>query len=1502
MRKFIIVAVVLVIAGVGASFLLIPSKKDVVTMQARDLRTVATGQVDVEAEYNAGRRSFPIISALADKRVTEGNRPAAIQILEDYVKANPTDIQGHKKLAEQYQLAGRQADYNAQLEQIAAAEPTEANLRILSDIYNADKNYPKQVEVLKKIVAVTNGGNAQTFVDLATIQVVVGDKDGALATLAELKTKHPEFSSYPVVRIQVSILSEKGQADQAFDIAKQWIDTPHPALTTPQANVPPSATPKAVVTAPVPAQADQMAKELADLCNILHYSGHADKAVALVEPHIDLLQQSTELVVAYVNANITAGRDEHAYQILTKIDDAGRMTPELYIPYMQLAIKREDIAKAEAIATKLDTTPFNEEQSLNLIETARANNAPTVTAILLDRFNTPQFLQGKPVLTAVIGILKNEKDQDKKIEVALNTQLSSIQRVRLAEACARASKTQCFDAIVKQYPPIEQMTTQQISEYAQLYIIANRPTDVIDAIGAQAVKPNAHPDVQDAHRRLAAAAGREDIMKPWLEANANNAPVIKLQEYFYLANDRHQHKVATDIAERMYARDPSPMSRDLMIAAFMDAGDYAKALPYLREQIKQEGTSDGAYVTALSKLARKDKAARKELTDYSLASLQSNKGDSRTQLNYAYALINNGERAKALPFAKQYSTERGGEWKKMYAQLTMKPAKGGTATAAAPKMTREQMVAMAHNPSINATNKRQIAFQLLHDGYKPDATAIFAELAKDKGPDSQEVKDLLYMWGGKLNAEQIAWVQSRAANASAYDKQRWGDLINNSADDYAVLQYVSATPDSLYNKNLRQRYFRVLATQRSGENFDAAMRGWVSQTTDVPALTDYAQAAMAHNFKDAATATWQRILVLDPNNEMALNELSATSYAKGSYSYANQYLDRYMSVVAANPQPQTNPAQAYFYKASLLKRQGNIPAAQQAFSQVIRLTPVNEGTPADALSRVYTAEFNIGQHAAAKAGFEQLLAQHPNDKGILADYMSALIEFKYYDDATRIANQYDKSSPYYHQSALTGISSHVAQIERLSGGRELKISFDQPIEGEAPIQVAANDQPEWMESSTVGYDSLTVSAKPGYVVRYVPTAAQQFAVVGTPAESMQMAAFDRDQELRLQLLYAQIEQQTGQNEKAKQRIAALQQYYPQDTQLMTTEAGVELADGNNYRAIQLLERAHTQAPENEEIASLMRALRRVDSKQFVKIDNEYRKYGSSHENITTLSGVAKVGDRTEVGISIANDYLAKASGIGIGAVKNKNRQSAELFLAQYLDNGARLQGSLFGSGAAFGSGTYQDEKTFGAGAYYAFNNPLGRTELLGEYHKPYWDFPGAVINYATRDRVGAKHYANIDPRWALGIEASVNNYNIETGDLALPDSGRNVTQSGLLRLSTSYELQHQTPKQPYFGVGYGFDGEYLMHQSETIPFTHTREIHQVTGIYRDDWTPATHALFDAGWVYDRYTGNNGPVVEGRIDQDLSDAWEAGLRGRYSQVSTEADSSAINLGADLMYKF
>lgn len=1464
MRKYILVALILVALGVGVSFLLIPSESEVSELQARDSKQIDLGNIDLEAEYAQGRRTFMIINALVDKRLAEGNRPGAIELLEEYVGNNPKDVNARKRLAEQYQLAGEFKKYNEQLEAIAAAEPTEANLKILSDIYNAEKSYPQQIEVLKKIIEITNGENPVYFADLATIQMVEGKSEDALMTIEQLRAKHPDYNTYATTRIYVSALAAKGELDRAVDATNQWINLN-----------------------PAPEQ-------LADFVNIIHYTGKdAVRAIGLVAPQrMDMLTKDATLVLAYVNANITAGRDDHAYDVLVKVDETGTMPASLYAVYLELAIKREDFANAERIVAKLDPKEFTEEQALNIIELARAMNATKTLNALMARFQEPGILDSRPVLASVIAILTNAKDQDDKIATALALDLSSTQRLRLAEACARANKTKCFDEIVKKFPPIDMMTPAQVAEYAQLFIVANRAGEIVDAVGMKA-RTNPVFETNHAHLRLAAASGRSDIFDVWLEPNSQTASISVLQEYFFLANDRGHGNIAGRLAKVLYQRDPSPANRDIMIASFIKGGNDKEALVLLREQIKEEGVNDALYVNTLSRAARKDRDARKELSDYALTRLKANKGSNQQQMNYAYVLINNGQKADVLPIVREKAKTDGGEWRKMLAQLT--PTKGGPSKP----LTREQYLALAKRPGITAENKRQIAFNLMNMGHKADATQLFEELAVGKGPDSQEVKDLLFVWGGKLDDRQFSWISDRASTANAYDKRKWQDILNNAGSDAQVMRYVAKDPESLYNSNLRQKYFRLLAVNESSDTFTNGMQPWVDQTTDPAALRDYALIASAYGYEDAANRTYLRITEVSPNDKDALTRLGAMYTNKGQFTKARPMLDRALAIPATKPEDAGYDAQAYFYRAELFKRDRMMDAAQAEYRRSADLELMRferEGSlPLDSATRLNSSLFHLGRQQEARAGFDRLMQQNPTNKGLLADYMSILIEYDYVADAMRIANQYDANSTLrQRQSRIEGNSPNIAGVATSSDGRAITLSFNQPVDGVSPLNLG-KDKPEWLETARADYDTITVAAKHGYELRYVPTANDTFEIVSTPQLSAQ-ERIEREQALRLQLLYARIEQQMGETEKARERLAVVQQYYPEEPKLIAARAAIESADGNPYEALDMIKNAQTLAPQNEDYSRMAAALNQVGgTKNFVKLDHEYRSYGENDEQITTLSGAARVTNRAEVGLILKNDEMEmqniRRGSDGRVDDWSASRQQAEIYAAYYLDGGARAQVSLFAN-----------NDTAGAGLYYNFKNPVfgGRSEVLGEYRRPYWDFVEAVFEDTTRDRVGMKHVAQLTPNTSLGLEGSVNRYNTSVDD--------GVANTGLIRANIVHAFQQSGP---YLAVGYGFDGEYIFGDPDTrrspfgvvyqtLPVTE-REVHAVTGIVRGDITPTTHGLLVAGWAYDRL-GEHGPLVEGRLTQDITENVEAGVRARYGLYTNDTDADAINVGAHLQYNF
>jgi Flp pilus assembly protein TadD len=1435
MRKYVLVALVLCVLGVGVSLLLIPTQDEVVMLQQRDVAQIDLGNIDLQAEYNQGRRSFPIVNGLAEEKVDQGDRPAAIALFEEYVRANPKDVNGRKALAQHYLLLGDMQKYNAQLEEIAVAEPNETNLKVLSGIYNAEGNYQKQAETLQKLIDVTEGNNPQYYVDLATIQALLNNFDGQIATIQTLRAKHPHYITYPTTRIYVDAMSRQKNTAQALNAAESWM-----------------------------ASNPQDADGLADLMNILHYTGaSAQSALTLAEPRLNLLPKSPPLVNAYVNVNITLGREDVAYNTLQQVEEAGSVPPELYGRYFELAVRREDTKTSDRLIKTLNGTQFSEIEALNLIELSRTTLPKKKFEQMVKRFDQEDALVNKPALAAVVAILMKDKQQDARINAALSVHLQDIQRLRLGQTCARHAKTACFEGVVQQFPPVAQMTPFQLEEFAELHIQAGNASALVDQLTTlYATKPEQY--IRTQQLRLAAASGRSDIFGPWLATEGQTTNEQNLRDYFYTANFYKQTTLASEIAETLYQRAPTAENRNILIAAFVNSPDKRKALPYLRAQLQENPDDDGLYVGTLSDLARNDAGLRKELVNHAESRLKGNAGSSDDQLNYAYILISNGKRNVVRPIAREKAQSEGGKWRQLVAQLNPPRVASSASGQYVPPSTKQQ-IAMANNPKTSHALRQQIAFSLLQSGERAEALRIYRDMAEGKGPESQEVKDLLFIWGEKPPGDRMEWIIARASDAPQSERNAWSELVHNNTGDTDALRYTVATDGALHYQPLRQRFFNILARQGDGSNFTVRMRPWMEKTTDIAALNDFATTATNFGHYALAKDTYMRMETIAPGEKHTLSQLGTLAYITGDLDAAETYLSSAAALPLSDNSLQAIQAEARarYLHAQLLARNGEKQAAREVYAQVIdleqRAAAIDGGLTQEAKTRVFTSLFHVGREKEGIRGFTSMLEANPHDRDTLANYLSVLMEYELINEALAASNRYDPK------------------------GRRFD-SFSSRIRTMAE-QYAANNTSK---------PTLVARGTGGYELHYLPTSATNYDVVREDEQAISDAvARARQQELRLQMIYAQLEQKSGQDKRARERLEKLAQYYPENPQLVAMRASAENASGNPVAALRVLEQARAIAPENEDFGRLERDIRRSNNTNFVRADHELRSFGKNNEHITTLSGATRVTDRTEIGFVAQNNAIYTKNFINretgqIGEF-DTTRQNAELYASYYYEDGSRIRSSLFAN-----------NDTPGIGFAYAWNNSYGRSEAIAEYHRPYADFTDAAFEHATRDRVGARHNGLITPRLSYGAEASLNMYNTHLAD--------DVTRSGLIRGNLIYAVRQA---QPYIGVGYAYDAEYLIGDEDIrfgqfnsvqrlLPLV-SREVHAITGTLAHDLTDTTHVSLFGGWTYDRL-GEQGPVIEGRLTEDLTDTLEAGVRARYGRQTNDSDNNATHLGGHVQYKF
>lgn len=377
-------------------------------------------------------------------------------------------------------------------------------------------------------------------------------------------------------------------------------------------------------------------------------------------------------------------------------------------------------------------------------------------------------------------------------------------------------------------------------------------------------------------------------------------------------------------------------------------------------------------------------------------------------------------------------------------------------------------------------------------------------------------------------------------------------------------------------------------------------------------------------------------------------------------------------------------------------------------------------------------------------------------------------------------------------------------------------------------------------------------------------------------------------------LNARLQLETGHIYDATKSLNALLAQNPNDAQLLGFTANAENYGGNWPYATYLLNQAHAIAPENQDITELLKEVRREHA-QDVEADFDWIKYGHSLEDVSALSGMVNAGPHWQIGADV-KDNEVQGRGVrlsdGYNGDKDQSKQQGELYTQYSWQNGQIVKASLFGN----------NEKA-GGGLYYNFLNPLGETQLVGEYQRPYWDMPEAVLDDAVRDRIAFLHV--IKPTTHLTIEggAGWNQYNVDGTD----DAIGSITAD----FNVLYRIIDQVKyHSPYVDLGYNTDAEFTRtakfsidsdgDNTRILPLN-SRDIQTPFVELGEDLTPSTYGDIAAGYQWD-LLGGSGPMVEGKITHELTNMFDVQLRASYGLDTTQSENNITTVGGYLRCRF
>lgn len=1456
MRKYIVIAI-LVVLGIILSVLLVPGSNELALMQFRDKR-FEEARAAYEQRLSEGVLTVDVVSALTDLYLQYGDVEEAISVMQRFVEANPDNIEARKELGRLYQYAQRPDDYLRTLEEINRMEASGKSYQTLAEMYGASEQYEKQEPALEGMLAQQGGETQpQNYRYLANLQASQERIAEAVATLQKFKEVYPQEFNFDDQQLLVTLLlKDTARQEEAYEAAQAW------------------------------AVASTSTAEIARLVNILHYAGSPQLGWRLISMYEQQVYEYPVLAVEKAYLHINLGEEKEAYELMGWLYENDKLPVTLFRDYMFLSLDRGNTDTALEVAERIDANNLSETDSLAFAELLATQRNTQLTEIVRKKFSEARLMERYEVLAAVMAVVEQKSDAQEKLDALPSEGMNNAQLLQIARICSVKKRSKCVSDFLARVNS-EELTVGESVTIANLYLDTDNVTaaqEILEPLYAQ--NPDSK-ELSELRVKIAAAQGDTVFVDRWLSARSD-VTESQYKAIFFTAQDRRQYDTSSRVAEMYHKQYASDESRNLLVNTYMAAKRYEAALPFLRELQNYSEQDRNDYLAVLMNLARKSPRYNAELAEFASKHLRSGNVPQRQKQSLIYALLEAGRADLALPFIREFAQTHGGEWVEIYAANLDKVGRHDEA--------RDFRMQIAMDEETPDKTRREIGFLLLEHGYKEDALTVFSKLAASAPADSDDVKQLLYLWGPRLSDAQLDWLGYRAVNATDLtDQDRWAEYLTGYADAEALVSFMERNPEMAANPKLLDGYIGALQRLGRFREMQDRITQLAADTQNPGFLRSYARAAHAYDMPRLAVSTYGQLDQLVGGDPEAQRNIGLIAYTLADYSVTKDFLQTYADYRLDNERYHKDDYQAFFYLAHSYHRDDRDDLAKPHYEKVLELADMAlEKTP-DIISKTGQSLVMLGRKDEGYQIFEEGLLMYPRDTLLRADYVSTLIEQEDYAMARELAQTADleqSAEPVDESQELpVSLSADILHGYRtFSDGGELLLEF-KGIEGQdlAMDQEMIKKHP-WVSYSTQGYDRALIVAKPSYRLTLQPTASG-YMIIPERKVSEEEAKLQRDLKARYEMLQARIQLETGDHYQAAERLNEVMPVYSDNPTLIGYAANAENFVGRWRRALHLLEIAEEQMPENEDIQILKRDIRRNHG-QHVKLDYEWFKQGDSHQNIWTVAGMAFFDDAWEVGVNLQHNDIEAESVTRIdGRTGNfdTTKQRGEVYVAHEDEEGTRIQASLFGN-----------NDTFGFGGYYSWHHELGQTMASAEYHRPNWLFVEGVLDDATRDRIALSHNYRPNPKWLIGGGVSLNRYNVKGEDGVADSVGITGTVTRQLQAT-----------DPYLAVSYALDGEYRLGEKTFIdnngtpfvPLLDGREVHTLSLIYSQDMGEDTDVMLQGGYSYERLGGDHGPLVAGELTQQmLEDQLEAQVRASYGAFTTDNVGDTARVGGHLKWRF
>lgn len=741
MRGFIL-ALAVVILGAGAlSVAILPNRRELGTMYLRD-RKYDESRAIFEHQIAEGDLSTQTVSALLTIYLQYGDVDRAIDLTRQYGTALGERPDVLARLAELYAADLRLGLYRRTLERLVAIEPTAARLEALADAYLRAGNRDGRLAVLGQLIerGWASSERILEYAELALALTRLGEARTALLSVAE---RAPQLLDWSYRSLIIQLGLRDGDVASADAFTARWLDG----------------------TEPEPVRIS--------IAQIWLEAGNAERALAILGGRPAMEASSEAWRANYVLALRRAGRNDLAFDRLSRWLGRDLVTPALSIDFVELAVGRKAYDVALAVLDRIGADRLPAAAVLLLVtglhQAGRAADVDRVVAAL-----GQERMAELPILAAQIALARGDTAAARRwLDAALTgTILSVDDRMTLAPvAMELGDDARALDLL----RPLSQSTTPPTEALVLMGEIYARGPDAeqgyweVNALLARRYTP----ELRAVWAELGLATGRDQEVEEWL-ARTRDVEARTLDNLFFIAERRESWRIAVSAARRMLELRPSDRSRERLAVALLRAGQPAEALAAYDSIAAPASDLEPLYADILQALGDKDRLvalwqgqiARPGLTTAKLEEL-------------VYNMLGAGADAAALPHLLGLARTEGESWWFALAESSARAGRGDFAADAIADEIR----------SLPVDDRRLSALLAALDAASPERVPAVLRLLADRSPsqwadsyaivlqERGQLKELNGWLSEKLAAstdpsEAMVFAQRLAETASPLDAAR----------------------------------------------------------------------------------------------------------------------------------------------------------------------------------------------------------------------------------------------------------------------------------------------------------------------------------------------------------------------------------------------------------------------------------------------------------------------------------------------------------------------------------------------------------------------------------------------------------------------------------------------------------------------------------------------------------------------------------------------------------